>query len=81
MLLHLAKLKDFPLWDTCASNCLVNELGGGFYYFDGSKVKYDIENTSNCLSDYFIICASQEKKEKFFEVYNKNKSYFDEHLE
>lgn len=64
-------------WDSCATHCLVNELGGGFYYFDETKVQYDLSNDNKCMHGFFIICASKEKKELFFEVYNKYKQYFD----
>lgn len=74
----LINILDLGFWDACTGHCLLNEIGGGFYYFDGSNVKYDITNDNRRMRDYFIICANDEKKDIFFSVYEKNKKYFDE---
>ena len=58
----------------------MNELGGGFFYFDGSDVKYNLENNNTRMNGFFIICASKEKKDLFFDVYKKNKEYFDQYF-
>lgn len=71
---------DMGFWDTVAGHCLLHEIGGGFYYFNGDMVKYDISNGKNCMKDYFIICASQEKLRTFLEVKNKNLKYFQDNF-
>ncbi len=45
---------DLGFWDSCAGHCLLNEIGGGFYYFDGSKVKYDLSNNNRKMKRIFL---------------------------
>lgn len=67
-------------WDTCAANCLLKEIGGGFYYFDGTEIDYDISNKKISTDGFFIFCASQERKNIFLDVYKRNQNYFTEYF-
>ena len=67
-------------WDTVAGHSLLHEIGGGFYYFNGEMVKYDLSNGNKRVKDYFIICASKEKLEYFLEIKNKHINYFQDNF-
>lgn len=67
-------------WDTVAGHCLLHEIGGGFYYFNGDMVKYNIENGNRNMQGHFIICANKEKLDLFLNMKNKNLKYFQDNF-
>ena len=67
-------------WDTVAGHSLLYEIGGGFYYFNGEMVKYDLSNGNRQMKNYFIICANKEKFDIFQEIKNKNLKYFQDNF-
>lgn len=56
----------------------MKEIGGGFWYWDGTEVKYNLSNDNKTMDGYFFFAANEEKKMKFMEIYEKNKEFFAE---
>ena len=52
------------LWDICASHCIVQEIGGGFYNFKGEEIKYDYYGREY-IKDYIFLISDNKRKDNF----------------